>query len=156
MRRLLLKAWRRRRLQSDLEAELTFHRDMAESHGNPISLGNTTVIKEAALDLWRFTFVENLWRDLVYAARGLRRSPALVFSALLSLTLGIGANTAIFSLAVEFLLSEPSVTDAGSLVSVRLGESSHARHQVVEFLTRDGCLGVRERLAHRRKSRARE
>ena len=140
MRRLFLKFWRRRRLQRDLEAELAFHRDMAQAHGNPISLGNTTVIKETAMDLWRFTFLENLWRDLVYAARGLRRSPALVFSALLSLTLGIGANTAIFSLAVEFLLSEPSVTDAGSLVSVRLGGSSHARPQVVEFLRESGIF----------------
>jgi hypothetical protein len=124
MRRLFLKLLRRRRLQRDLEAELAFHREM--SGENAVPLGNTSVIKEQALDLWRFNFIENLWRDLIYAARGLRRSPALVVSALLSLGLGIGVNTAIFSLGVEFLFSEPSVRDAGSLVKVTLGGNSHA------------------------------
>jgi len=140
MRRLLLKLLRRRQLHRDLAAELAFHREMAAAHGNPIPLGKTTVIQEEALDLWRFTFPENLWRDLVYAARGLRRSPALVFSALLSLALGIGANTTIFSLGVEFLFSEPSVRDAGSLVSVRVGGNSHAKHQVLDFIRESGVF----------------
>ena len=140
MRRLLLKLWRRRRLQRDLEAELAFHRDMAAGHGNSIPFGNTGLFKEQALDLWRFTFLENLWRDVVYAARGLRRSPALVFSALLSLALGIGANTAMFSLAVEFLFSEPSVTGAGSVVSIQLAGSSHSKQQTIDFLQESGVF----------------
>ncbi|NWF85670.1 MAG: hypothetical protein HXY18_17780 [Bryobacteraceae bacterium] len=121
MRRFLLKLFRRPTLEQDLEAELAFHREMAQAGGNPIPLGNPSSLKEQAYDLWRFNFLENLWRDLVYAARGLRRSPALVCSALLSLALGIGVNTAVFSIAVEFLLSEPSVTDASSLVNIRIG-----------------------------------
>ncbi len=140
MRRLFLKLWRRRRLERDLEAELSFHREMAAVSGNPLPLGNITRIKEDALDLWRFTTIENLWRDVVYGARGLRRSPALVGGALLSLALGIGANTAMFSLGVEFLLSEPSVREAGSLLSVRLGGNSHARHPVVAFLGDSGVF----------------
>jgi hypothetical protein len=75
-----------------------FHRDLAHKRGNPIHLGNTTHIREQALDLWRFTLIEDLWRDLLYAIRSHRRSPALAWSAILSLGLGIGANTAIFSL----------------------------------------------------------
>ncbi len=62
MRRFILKLMRRRRLERDLEAELSFHREMSAAAGNPIPLGNTTVIREHAFDLWRFTFVENLWR----------------------------------------------------------------------------------------------
>jgi predicted permease len=104
MRRIFLKMRRRNRLHRDLETELAFHRDMALAHGNPIPLGNTTVIREQALELWRFMFFEDLWRDLVYAIRGFGRSPALVCSALLSLGLGIGANTAIFSLIDTVLL----------------------------------------------------
>ena len=56
-----------------IEDELAFHREMAASHDNPIPLGNTAVIAEHGYALWRFNFLENLWRDVVYAARGLRR-----------------------------------------------------------------------------------
>lgn len=140
IRRLFLKLFRRRSLQRDLEAELAFHRDMAAAQGNAISLGNTAIVKEQALDLWRFNRIENLWRDVIYAARGLRRSPTLVLSALLSLGLAIGVNTAIFSLAVEFLLSEPSVRDGSSIVSVRLSGNSHQPKDVVEFVRNAGLF----------------
>ena len=140
IRRLFLKLFRRRRLQQDLEAELAFHREMSAVGGNPIPLGNAGVIKEQAFDLWRFNAVENFWRDLVYAGCALRRSPGFVLTALLSLGLGIGVNTAMFSLAVEFLLSEPSVRDAKSLVYVRQGGNSHVRPAVIDALRRSGVF----------------
>ncbi|MGA2133307.1 MAG: ADOP family duplicated permease [Bryobacteraceae bacterium] len=140
MHNLFLKLRRRRGMERDVQAELAFHREMAAARGNPIPFGNTTVLQEQARDLWRFTFSENLWRDLVYGLRALRRSPALVATALLSLGLGIGVNTGIFSLAVEFLFSEPSVTDAKSVVSVILGGNSHARKDVVEFVRASGLF----------------
>jgi len=123
-----------------METEMAFHREMAAAHGNPIPMGNAAVLKEQARDLWRFTFVENLWRDLLYGVRSLRRSPGLVVTALLSLGLGIGINTGIFSLAVEFLLSEPSVRDARSVVSVVIGGNSHARRDVLEFVRAGGLF----------------
>jgi predicted permease len=134
MRGLFLRLRRRRSMERDVATELAFHRDMAAAQGSAIPMGNTTVVQEQARDLWRFTFIENLWRDVVYGARSLRRSPALVIAALLSLGLGIGINTGIFSMAVEFLLSEPSVTDARSVVSIWLGGSSHSKKEVVEFV----------------------
>jgi putative ABC transport system permease protein len=140
MYRFFLKLWRRRRLQQDLETELAFHREMSRRQSNYIPLGNTTVIKEEALDLWRFNLVENLWRDLRYAVRGLRRAPALVLSALLSLGLGIGVNAAMFSLGVEFLFSEPSVRDAGSLLSIRLGGNSNSPEEAIDFLRKSGIF----------------
>jgi predicted permease len=135
-----LKLWRRRRLERDLEAEMAFHKEMAAAGGNQIPYGNSTVIREEALQLWRFNFVENLWRDLLYAVRGLRRSPALVVSALLSLSLGIGANTAIFSLGMEFLFSEPSVTDPSTIVKMRLGGNSHSSVRAYEFVRDSGAF----------------
>jgi hypothetical protein len=76
--RLFLKLFRRRSLERDLETELAFHREMSAAGGNPIPLGNAGLIKEQAFDLWRFNRIENLWRDLVYAIRGLRKSPGFV------------------------------------------------------------------------------
>lgn len=140
MPRLFLKLFRRRSLERDIETELAFHRDMAAARGNPIPLGNTTVVMELARDVWRFAWIENLWRDVVYGARGLRRSPALLITAVLSLGLGIGINTGIFSLAVEFLFSEPSVRDAHSVVAVRVGGNSHQPKQVVDFLAASGLF----------------
>jgi predicted permease len=140
MHNIFLKLRRRRSMERDLEAEMAFHREMAAVHGNPIPIGNTTALQEQARDLWRFAFVENLWRDLVYGVRSLRRSPALVITALFSLGLGIGINTGIFSLAVEFLFSEPSVTDARSVVSVQVGGSSNSKKDVVDFVRSSGLF----------------
>jgi putative ABC transport system permease protein len=140
MRRLWLKLRRRRRLHDDLEEELAFHREMSASHGNPIPLGNTTAITEEALDLWRFTRLENLWRDVVYAFRGLRRSPAFTASAILSLGLGLGVNATVFALGVELLLSRPSVSDPGSLTEIRVGGSSVANSRVFDFVQRSGVF----------------
>jgi predicted permease len=140
MRRFLLKLFRRRRLHDDLEAELAFHREMSRASGNPIPLGNVTRITEESLDFWRFSRLENLWRDLIYGARTVARSRALVATALLSFGLGIGVNAVVFSLAVELLLSQPSVTDASSLVSVRLGGNSHAPIVALDFLRRSGVF----------------
>ena len=55
IKRFWLKLFRRRNLHRDLEAELAFHREMAQAAGNPIPFGNTAVIAEQSRDLWRFT-----------------------------------------------------------------------------------------------------
>ena len=140
MRKVLLKLFRRRTLARDLETELAFHREMAAAHDNPIRLGNISVIKEHAFDQWRFGFLENIWRDFAYAVRSLSRSPGFVLSALLSLGLGIGVNIAMFSIATEFLLSEPSVIDAQSWISIYLGDSNHANREAIDFLGQSGVF----------------
>ncbi len=58
----------------------------------------------------------HLVRDLRYAVRGLARSPLFTIVALLSIALGIGANTAIFTLVDEVLLRQLPVKDPGQLV----------------------------------------
>ncbi len=140
MRRFFLKLLRRRSLEQDLQTELAFHREMAAAQQNAVPLGNEAVIREEAFDVWRFNFIENLWRDLRYAIRSLRRSPSLVFTALLSLALGIGANTALFSLGAEFLFSEPTATDPAAIVSVGIGGNSHASVPTLNFLRESGLF----------------
>jgi putative ABC transport system permease protein len=140
MRRFFLKLFRRRHLERDLEAELAFHREMSCANENPIPLGSVSRIKQQSADLWQFVFFESLWRDVVYGVRAFRRSPILVFTAVVSLGLGIGVNAGIFSLAVELLLSKPSVSDPGSLVYARLGGNSHSNYPAVEFLQQSGVF----------------
>ncbi len=79
-------------------------------------LGNPTQIRE---DIYRqntIGFLETVWQDVQYALRQLRRSPGFGAAAVLSLALGIGANTAIFSLLDQVLLRPLPVRDPHELV----------------------------------------
>ena len=97
---------------------------------------------------WRWNRLEDLARDLRYAARALGRDRGFALAAIVSLALGIGVNTTVFSLTAEFLFSEPSVRDARTLVAARIGGGSHAPVREYRFLRDagvfDGLAGLNE------------
>ena len=79
-------------------------------------LGNITLLMEDTRAAWGWTCLERFWQDLRYSVRLLRRNPGFAATAILSLTFGIGANTAIFSLLNAVVFRLLPVADPGQLV----------------------------------------
>ena len=130
---LLRRTWhllRRRRFEADLAEELEFHRAMKQQELEALgadpteaafaarrALGSIALAQDHSGDVWRpLWLLEGVWQDVTYAVRDLRRQPGFAAVAVLTLTLGIGANTAIFSVVNTVLLKPLKAPDAARLV----------------------------------------
>ncbi len=120
---------RRRRLDQDLDEEMAFHLTMRASQIEATGVaadeawrearrqfGNATAIRERTRELWSFPSAESVWRDVRYGARMLWRSPTFTIVAVLTIALGVGANTAVFSVADAVLLRPLPFARADRLV----------------------------------------
>jgi putative ABC transport system permease protein len=117
LRRLkyLLPSYRRTQ-ESDTREEL----ESLAALAGPLELGNMTRVAEEARAAWGWGHIEQLYRDLQYGLRTMRHSPGFAAAAVLSLALGIGANTAIFSLVDALMLRWLPVPDPQELIQLRI------------------------------------
>jgi predicted permease len=125
----------RNRIDDDLTQELKSHLEMEiegrVERGTPpeqaradarVRFGNAVQIAERAHDAWGFPALESLLQDIRYGFRAMRRSPAFALVVILTFALGVGVNTAIFSVVRAVLLKPLPFPDSERLVW--LGEST--------------------------------
>jgi predicted permease len=137
--RRLANVLRSHRVSTDIEREMAFH--MAERADDLVAagmseadarrearrrFGNPSVQKERTRDADVMTWLESVGADVRYALRALRASPGFALVATLSLGLGIGANTAIFSLLDAVVLRTLPVEHPEELVAITLGTGDKA------------------------------
>jgi predicted permease len=122
--------WRKRKQrEQDLDRELRLHLDLeteeqqdsglqaeAAQFAARRRLGNATLLKEDVRQAWGWTWAQQIGQDIAYALRLLRKSKAFSAAAVLSLALGIGANTAIFGLIDALLFKPLPIRDPQSLL----------------------------------------
>ena len=150
--RRIANSFHRSKLDKEIEAELSAHIEMRAADNvaagmSPdearrealLRFGNRTVLKERVTAADAQTFVDSLWQDLRYGLRMLRKSPGFTAVAILTLALGIGAVTLIFSAVYGVILNTFPFRDASQVTSFTIADLNHPGRgreflSVAEFL----------------------
>jgi putative ABC transport system permease protein len=132
--RRLWNVVRRSRMDDDLRQELDTHLALIEEEGRAHGLtpdearqearlrfGNPLAYRERALDAVIATWITDLWKDVIFAARRLVRSPAFTLASVLTLALAIGANASIFAVVQRVVRNPLPYPDADRLIDVDHG-----------------------------------
>jgi macrolide transport system ATP-binding/permease protein len=126
------RLFRRRQPADDLEEEVRFHLKLEERENLESGMsqeeahyaavrrfGNVTIAQEKSREMWGWNSVETVFQDVRFGLRQLRRSPGFSILAILCLTLGIGANAAVFSWIEGILFRPyPAVTHQEQLLAI--------------------------------------
>ena len=128
------KLWlliRRDRFHRELDEEMAFHREQAEKEFAESGMspkqarqaarrqfGNTPKLREQSHAMVAFCW-ESLWHNLRYAIRQLMRSPGFALTVILTLALGVGATTSIYTLVYATLLRDLPYPDGNRIVSIQ-------------------------------------
>lgn len=123
----------RRRRYDDIDISIREHieerADELEAEGLPRreaeqqarrEFGNVALIEERSREVWQWAALESILADARLALRRLRRTPGFAFTVLLTLAIGIGANTAVFTVVDRILLKPLPYPDSGRLVALWL------------------------------------
>ncbi|HTZ46724.1 MAG TPA: ABC transporter permease [Verrucomicrobiae bacterium] len=132
---------RAKRLLNDLDQEIREHIELATQeniargmtreearHAARLKFGNVTRVKEDTREVWATVWLEQFVQDVRFALRGLRKTPVFTVVAILTLAIGIGANTTIFSAINALLLRPLPYPDQDRLVRVSLVDSKYPRY----------------------------
>ncbi|MGB6743782.1 MAG: ABC transporter permease [Terracidiphilus sp.] len=149
--------FRRRTLYNDLAEEMRLHleerteqliRDgMSRKEAEQAAcraFGNRTVLEERSREVWQWATLESIWADVRYALRQLAKSPGFAFTVILSLALGLGANTTIFTFVNALLLRPPAVADGRHLVEVMRRNAKASGIEAYLLLSYPGYVNLRD------------
>jgi len=126
-----MTSWWKKKKEDELEEEVRSHLQMATqehaergtkkeeaAYSAQREFGNVALIKETTRDVWDWEWLSQIFADIRYGTRSLLKHPGFCAVALLTLALGIGANTAIFSVIHAVLLKPLPYKDPSQIVTV--------------------------------------
>jgi macrolide transport system ATP-binding/permease protein len=135
--------FRRRKFYEDLSEEIRLHieerTEQLMSDGMSAeeatraarrAFGNRTLLEERSREVWQWPTLESIWADVRVALRQLRKSPGFTITAVLTLTLAIGANAVVFGVLNALILRPLNVPQAENLFVIQPGE----RHSYPDYL----------------------